>query len=62
MIDEETGVEILSFEKAGEVHRHARKERKLRKVRKAFQAVVSQKVKRDRIASRKKTKNKRKKK
>lgn len=62
VIEEKTGGEILSLEKAGEAHRHARKEQKLRKVQKAFKEVLSQKVKRDRIASGKKTKNKRKKK
>ena len=62
VIEEETEGEILSLEKAGEVHRHARKEQKLRKVQKAFKEVLSQKVKRDRITSGKKTKNKRKKK
>ena len=62
VIEDKTGGEILSLEKAGEVHRHARKEQKLRKVQKAFKEVLSQKVKRDRIASGKKTKNKRKKK
>ena len=34
VIEEKTRGEILSLEKAGEVHRHARKEQKLRKVQK----------------------------
>ena len=62
MNDKETGGEVVSLAKAGEPHRHARSERKLRKVQKAFKAVISQKLRKDRIESRKKTRNKRKKK
>ena len=58
--NEDKSGEVISFEKAGHVHVHQRKEEKLSKMKAAFKAVTRERLKESRKARRKSGKKKKK--
>jgi len=59
-VNEKKG-QVISFERAGHAHVHARKEEKLKNIQKAFKAVTEDKLKADRKQRRKRKNSKKKK-